>query len=108
MLSAGQLDRRLTIQQSTTTRDASGGAVVGYANQYTNVPCMIKPFTGREKFFKEGAREVSYRQYRFVIRYIAGITEKHRIVFEGANWDILYIAELTRRDGLEITAQVAK
>lgn len=108
MIFAGQLDRRITIQQQVITRDAMGAPVEGFSSQYKNVPAAIKPLSGREKFHVESQREMTYRQYKFTIRYILGLTERHRIVWDGYNWDILYMAELGRREGWEILAQIAK
>lgn len=108
MIPAGSLDRRLTIQKSVTTRDASGAAIESFQTVYANVPAMIKPSSGREKFHVESGREIAYKQYRFVIRYIAGLTPKHRVVFEGENYDILFLAELPRREGWDIYTQVAE
>lgn len=108
MIFAGSLDRRISIQQRVIVRDAMGAPKESFSVQYGNVPANVKPFLGKEKFHVESARELSYKQYKFTIRYKAGITEKHRIVYEGQNFDILFIAEEGRREALVITAQVAK
>ena len=108
MISAGSLDRKINIQQLVTSRDAMGGTIESYVTQFANVPCNMKPFTGREKYKVESAREMTYKQLKFTTRYFSGLTQKHRIVFEGENFDILYVAEMPRREGLEILAQVAK
>lgn len=108
MIFAGNLDRRINIEQLVVSRDAMGGANPSYAIQYGNIPASVKAFTGREKYKVESAREMSYKQIKIVIRYINGITNKHRIYFEGQYYDILYISEMIRREGLEILAQLAK
>lgn len=105
MIPSGSLDRLITIQRRTIVRDEIGAAKEGFADQYSNVPAMIKPLSGREKFHVESARELSYKQYVFTIRHISGITEKHRIIFEGENYDIVRISEITRRQGLELLGQ---
>lgn len=108
MIHAGLLDRKINIEQLNVTRDAMGATIESYTIQYKNVPAAVKNYTGREKYHVESAREISYKQIKFVIRYIAGLTNKHRIYFEGEYFDILHIAEIVRRQGLEILAQIAK
>ena len=107
MIAAGSLDRRISIQQCNITRDAMGAAKESFTTQYANVPAMFKALTGREKYKVESAREIGYFQARFTIRYIAGLTKKHRILFEGEYYDILNISEMVRRQGQEILAQKA-
>ena len=108
MILAGTLDRRINILEPTVVRDAMGAAIEQFSVRWANVPCSARPFTGREKYKVESAREMTYKQYKFTVRYISGLNQKHRIVFEGETFDILYISELVRRQGLEILAQVAK
>lgn len=107
-IAAGEYDRRITIQRFAITRGSAGSLVESWINLYSNVPARVKPFTGREKFHPESEREISYKTNRFTIRYIAGLTEKDKIIYEGKSWDILNFAEIGRKEALEITAQVAK
>lgn len=106
--SAGSLDRRINIEQRVITRDGIGAAIESFSIQYANVPAQLKPFVGREKFNAEALREISYKQYRFIIRYLTGLTPMHRIIFEGERYDILYISEIPRRQGWDIYTQLAK
>lgn len=108
MMPAGMLDRKINIEQLVVTRDGMGSAIEQYSTQYANVPANMKPFTGREKYKVESAREMTYKQYKFTIRYIAGLTQKHRILFEGEYYDILFIADIGRRQDVEILAQLAE
>lgn len=105
---AGSLDRRIHIQERIITRNQMGEPKEQFSIRYPNVPAALKPFTGREKFNVEAAREISYKQYRFVTRYISGLTAKHRIIFEGEVYDIVYLAEIPRRQGWDIYTQLAK
>jgi len=90
------------------TRNSMGEAVEGFAIAYQNVPAAAKPFTGREKFHVESGREIAYKQIKFTIRYISGLNEKHRIVYEGENFDILWIEEVALREGINILAELAR
>lgn len=108
MISAGTLDRKINILEPAVVRDAMGAAIESFIVRWANVPCMAKPFTGREKYKVESAREMTYKQYKFIVRYIPSLNQKHRIVFEGETFDILYLSEMPRREGLEILAQIAK
>jgi SPP1 family predicted phage head-tail adaptor len=40
----------------------------------------------------------------FTIRYRAGVTEKMRVLWDGATYDIIHIAEAERRRYLALTA----
>ena len=108
MSRAGDLDRLMTIQQRSISRDAMGAAIEVFVNQYANVPCKKTSYSGREKFHVESGREVSYETEQFVCRYIEGITKRHRILFEGQYFDIIRVSELGRREDLAIVAMLAE
>lgn len=95
------MDRRITIQAPQTTLDAAGQPVESWADVAT-VWAEVKPFRGGERFL---ARQVVGQAVTtFIIRYRAGITVQHRIVYEGAAWNILDVRERGRQDALELDA----
>lgn len=100
---AGSLDRRLTIERATETRDAFNEPVLTWAPLAT-VWAGYTPVSDGERFRAgERAADISAR---FVIRHssqVAGLSPKDRAVFEGAAYDILNVKEVGRRVGLEIT-----
>lgn len=98
-MKSGKLDRRITIQNRVETQNTLGEAVISYTT-FAQVWAEVVPLRGREYF--TAAQTVPEAQLRIRIRYMTGVTEKHRIVYEGVNCDILHIAEIGRKEGLEI------
>ncbi|NIM21851.1 MAG: phage head closure protein [Candidatus Latescibacteria bacterium] len=99
---SGLFDREITIEVNTPTRDAIGGTVDSWAT-FQSVWAQVIPVKGEEilKF----SREVSGEVNRFTFHYVAGVLNEHRIVYEGENWNILFIREIRRREALEVTAE---
>lgn len=100
---AGRLDRRIQIQTLTVTRDAHGGQLQTWTTLAT-VWAQVIPMRGKELF--EAAQFQPGAEVKFVIRYRDDFDEKARIIYDGANFDIVHIAELGRQAGLEITAKI--
>lgn len=102
-LAAGKLDRRVTIQRATITRDDYNNEVETWADLCT-VWAGYAPVSDGEKFRAgERASEIGAR---FTIRYssqVADLTPKDQLVFEGRTYAITRVKELERRVGLEIT-----
>lgn len=98
-MKSGKLDRRITIQNRVETQNTLGEAVISYTT-FAQVWAEVVPLRGREYF--TAAQTIPEAQLRIRIRYMTGVTEKHRIVYEGVNYDILHIAEIGRKEGLEI------
>lgn len=104
MLAAGKLDRKITLQRKTVTRSDSGEPSEAW-NTHAVVWAHKLPMTGREFYAAAGAQIASEETARWRIRWLAGLTVQDRIL-EGAKvWEIRNVAELSRREGIEITAQ---
>lgn len=73
---AGQLNRRITIQQVTITRDSYGGTVETYTT-YKQVWAAIEPLRGRE--YWEAAAHNRENMTKFTIRHISGVTASMQI-----------------------------
>lgn len=101
---AGKYDRKIELQTLVITRDPDSGEEIHTWTLLKRVWAQYLPFRQQERF--SAGREVAVFSARFVIRYLTGIAEKDRIVFDGKNWDIIGISERTRRVDLEITAEV--
>jgi len=100
---AGKLDREIVIQrQAGTTQSASGKPVESWVT-FASVWASVVPLSATERFRSDAKHSV--RVSSFSIRWLDGVLPTMRIVYEGLNWRILGIAELGRRDGLEITAE---
>lgn len=84
-MDVGRLNRRITIQGKTVTRDAYGGESISWTDVAT-VWAAVLPIRGREYVaIREAGAELTTR---FVIRYRQGVTPAMRVVHGGANYDI--------------------
>jgi len=101
-MQAGRLDRRIKIEQRVETPNAVGEAVISYT-LLADVWAEKKFMSGRELF--TAAQFVPEGQVTYRIRYLNGVNEKCRIVDNEDTYDITYIAEIGRREGLAITAK---
>jgi SPP1 family predicted phage head-tail adaptor len=101
-LDAGQFDRRVVILERVENQNALGEVVISYAPMKT-VWAHVKPTTGRELFVAN--QTVAEASLRVFIRYMTGITEKHKVEHEGVQYDITHIVEYGRRDGLELVVK---
>lgn len=102
---AGRRNRRITIQQVTETQD-SYGAITESWSTYKSVWAEVVPKRGREYFNQP--ETVSQEDVMFRILYIAGVTHKMRISYDGNVYDIQSIGEIGYREGLEIMARLSE
>jgi len=98
---AGRLDRKVTLQKPSTSKDKYGEEQYTWSD-YRTVWADIKEQSGREMFEAGQLAEV---EILFRIRYLSEITPKWRIQYDGKDFDISHIRELGRRDGLEIAGR---
>ena len=99
---SGRLDRKIIIQQQTTTKNAYGETIISWSD-LTPMWAEVKQQSAREAW---EAGKVSEIEMMFRIRYRSDIDNTMRIVYDGVNYDITGVRELGRRDGLEIQAKV--
>lgn len=103
MIGAGALDRRITVQRATETRDPGTNAVLqSWANHLTDAPASVKTAAGRE--FLEGAQIVSERRAVFTIRW-AEVAVTDRVSFDGRIYNISDVREIGRRRFLELQCE---
>lgn len=89
-IGAGNLDQRVTLQQ----RDASLNTLGQASDTWTNVAevwARVEPLKGRE-FFAAGQMQ-SEATTRITIRYLAGVTERNRVLWRGQPYDISAVIE---------------
>lgn len=98
-MKSGKLDRRITIQSRIETQNSFGEAVISYGT-LAQVWAEVLPLSGRELF--TAAQTFPEAQLKVRIRYRADVTEKNRILHDGISYDIIHIAEIGRREGLEM------
>lgn len=96
---AGKLDRRIRLEQRTETQNSFGEAVIAYT-LFAEVWAEVLPLSGREFFV--AAQFVPEAQLKIRIRWVDGLDERFRVVHEDVNYDILRIAELGRKEGIEL------
>lgn len=98
---AGELDRKIIIEQQASGQD-SIGEPNGSWSTFATVWASVKPVRANEIY---SAQQVSPdRETRFRIRYLSGVTEKMRISYDSKYWDIRGIEEIGRRQGLDLIA----
>lgn len=105
MPAAGRLDRRVVIQRKTETRSPTGAVIETWATWKT-VQMGKRDIRADERFRAD--QELATETTVFVAQYIEGLRTDDRLVCEGRTYDVLGIAELGRRSGLEITAQATR
>ncbi|GLK49494.1 hypothetical protein GCM10017620_24670 [Brevundimonas intermedia] len=102
-MEAGNLDRRITLQRATITRDGYNNEVATW-NDLVTVWAGYAPVSDGERFRAgERASEISAR---FTIRHssqVADLSPKDQLVFSGRTFAITRVKEIGRREGLEIT-----
>lgn len=106
MLAAGLLDRRITLYQpgAETGRDAFNAPILA-APAAREVWAEYAPASDRERM--QSAEVGATITARFRIRWspdVAALSPLWWLVFEGRTFDISGAKEISRRDGIEITA----
>lgn len=99
---AGKLDRRITIQGRSVTQSDSGQEVVSWTDVAT-VWAEEVTQRGIERFAVQ--QTVGHALTTFRIRWstmVSVVTTKHRISFDGRDYDITDVREPKRREFLEI------
>jgi SPP1 family predicted phage head-tail adaptor len=103
-MDAGEFDRRIILRRATTTADEFNEPVETWADLAT-VWAKATPVMDGER--TAAGQTLATKQYRFVIRYsstTASLDPRDRLMFDGREYDINGVKELTRRELLEITA----
>lgn len=98
----GKMDRQVEIQYRANTQDSTGEDVPTWKT-LARVWAQATPMNAKERFASEMERES--KVYTFRIRYIKGVQADMRLVHESQNYRITGIAEIGRREGLELTAE---
>lgn len=101
-MQAGKLDRKIRIERKVPSRDEFGAEIFTWS-LLAEVWAQSIPVTGREYF--TAAQFVPEASIKFRIRYRSDLEEADTIVYNGTRYDIQYIAEMGRREGLEILAK---
>jgi len=95
-MTPGELDQKIDFISETSTSDGMGGDVVTPATSVRSVWAKARTLSGRE-YERYGQINVS-KMVVFIIRYRADVTEKMRISWNGATYNIRNIPPVTGRD----------
>lgn len=99
----GRMDRRLTVQARTVSKDATGSRVETWADSFECWGESVRQ-TAREAISANADREHEERQFR--IRYKSGISSgSHRVLYQLKFYDITSIIEEGRRDRMLLTCR---
>lgn len=98
----GKMDRQITIQRAVHSQGDYGDPIVTYTDVAT---VWANVYSGGGREFT-AARQINAEvTVQFQIRYMADLKRDMRIVYEGDYYDIDRIAEVGRRDRLDIFAK---
>jgi SPP1 family predicted phage head-tail adaptor len=103
MVCASGLDRRITIQEKTVTRGASGGVTETWATYKTvwaSKQDSFAPLSKRE--FYDSNQFIGERTTEFTIRHDSGVKYEMRISYDGLLYNIEGLVEVGRKEGLKI------
>lgn len=99
---SGKLDRRITVQVRSVTRDATGGEVETWTNAYDI--WAERETTGATERFAASQR-IADVDTLFRIRWNDDVErlvtpQSHRITYRGRWYEVLGVVEIGRREGL--------
>jgi SPP1 family predicted phage head-tail adaptor len=98
-MSAGEFNRRVTLQTKSTTRAANGEEVVTWGDTAT-VWAFVEPLRGREFF--AGAQMTDAVDYRVTVRYRTGVVREMRVKYGTEYLDIVSVIEVGKKVALEL------
>lgn len=91
----GELDRRITIEQPTTTGyDGAGQPTVEWTS-FATVWAKREPLSGSEQFAAD--QRYARQGAVFTVRHLPGLTPAMRVFCEGTYYQIEDVAEMDRR-----------
>jgi len=109
---AGSLDRRVTWQTATVTKDGTGNDVKTWATSFETW-CGKLNLSGAE--FIQAGENVDEQTVKIELRDRAGLSPVDRFIFEGKTWrihaitesptrpELLWVIGRTRADGLPVS-----
>ena len=104
---SGKLDKRITVQQFTTTTNDFGEEEKAWATLVTTW-AQVLPLTSKAKEILESSSITAFDYLSFRIRHRSDLRRDHRIMYENNVYDIEAIVELGRKEGLEIIGKAVR
>lgn len=102
-MQVGALDRRLTIQGFSVTRDPESNEEIRTWSDLATVWANRRDVSARE-FFSSGS-EHAEQQSVFTIRWRPGLTSTLRVIHDGQTFDVTGVSEMGRRQYLALQAK---
>ena len=102
-VSAGEFTKRLTLMMPQVSQGETYGDVQESFQTVATVWGKSRPLSGREFF--AAAQVVAGAQVEFTIWWRTDIDETARILMDGVEYQVLYIAEVGFREALKILAK---
>lgn len=100
-INIGELDRRIDLYNYTEAQSASGEPIKTWT-LYKSAFARVTIQSGSESITAD--RPTVSLPVEFVIRWDSNVTEKTRIVFRSANYNIISIGEMGRKVWMQIIA----
>ena len=100
---SGSLDRKITIEQKTVSRNTFGEEVETWAT-FSSVWAKVIPLRGQERFESKLVNAEVDTMFR--IRYLSGVLPTMRVVHETRLYDIHSVIEIGRREGHDLVTSV--
>ncbi|MBY0474214.1 MAG: phage head closure protein [Nitrosomonas sp.] len=90
---AGQLNRQISIQQRSQTKDAEGGMVDAWVDVFPAVLlwARVNNLSGNERSSTKQGGQVSDARTEFTIYYLAGVTNEMRISYNSKHYNIRHV-----------------
>lgn len=101
MPASGRLDRRVVIRRKTVQQDGTGQPIETWVDW--KVAMMSRRDLRADERFRAG-QDLGTMVAVWTCHFFPGLGIEDRLIADGPTWDIIGIAELGRRSGLEITA----
>lgn len=101
-MNAGELDRRIVVEQYTTTRDSWNHPTQTWTTLAT---VWANKHVKRSNERTEMEQTVNVNLHTFRIRYRADVDTTMRIAHDGRYYYIVGTKELGRKEGLELTTE---
>lgn len=103
-MKAGELDRFVEIEALTEGQTPSGEVSQTWAT-YAQAWAKMRPTRGTEAAQDEAL--YGWEMVDFTIRWVAGITSKMRLLYDGKHYNIQSVKELGRNEGLILACKWA-
>lgn len=99
--SVGELDQTIIIQSFTTTGDEYNAPVETWSTFATVKAKVVDSQSGSREEYQSDQLTV-VRTTTFIIRYLSGVRERMRILYDDRVYDIDYIGRPDRKRSLEL------